>query len=238
MENLAGGGHSTRWAFSGFGRVVSFPPMTDPDTTLTDFLLAAVAAGLAVWAFSQPFGGAHGSLFAALGVAAFTGGIWHGWFAGQERGGLGGAIWLATLLAVGAANTALWLIVADMRLGIRGILTALAVAQFAFFAALVVFIARRFWLASAFGLPAVLAVLAAHGLALSNGGPEGPAQPGLWFAIAGLTLALLGAVIQVRGLGLHRVGLGHNAVYHLVETVALILMALSLPSYAALLSKG
>lgn len=212
--------------------------MTDPDTTFTDFLLAAVAAGLAVWAYSQPFGGAHGGLFAALALAALTGGIWHGWFAGQERGGRGGAIWLATLLAVGGANTALWMIVADMLPGIGTFLAALAVAQFALFAVLVVFIARRFWLTSAFGLPAVLAVLAAHGLALSNGGLGGPARPGLWFAVAGLTLALLGAIAQFRRIGFHRIRLGHNGVYHMVETVALILMALSLPSYAALFSEG
>jgi len=193
--------------------------VTERDTTWTDFALAALCAVFAVILLRA--GGAalhYAGLFAALGAAALFGALWHGWFAGRQQG-VGGALWLAVMLAIGLANTALWLIAGHV-LGESGaIFSALALAQFIAFAALVLIGKRSFLIASAFSLPPVLVLIAAHGWKLADGGGIDHA-----FGLAGFGTALAGAALQAARIGLPGLGLGHNALYHLVQALALTLV--------------
>ena len=183
--------------------------MSEPDVTLTDFALAVLCAGFAValLAAAPLFAG----LFAALALAALLGALWHGWFSGQS-GGRGGALWLGTMLAVGAANLFLWLIAADLIPGLRGPLRAVAFGQFALYAAAAMFLTRSFLLPSAFSLPPTLAVLA--GFALTANG----------LGVAGLALALGAAGLQAAKVGAPRLGLTHNGLYHIIQGAAFSLV--------------
>jgi hypothetical protein len=132
----------------------------------------------------------------------------------------GGALWLAVMLAIGLANTALWLIAGDVTGGPGGLFTVIGWGQFAAFAALVVIGYRSFLLSSAFSLPPVLVLIGIHAM-----------QPGLGhrLALAGFVLALVAAGLQAGRVGLARFGLGHNALYHLVQALAFTLVFASVP---------
>ncbi|SMH33905.1 hypothetical protein [Maritimibacter sp. HL-12] len=194
--------------------------MRDRDTVWTDFFLAALSFGLVI-ALPAINGvpGLYALLFAALGLAALLGGIWHGWFSGAQVG-LGGAIWLGVLTAIGGANLALWLIAADL-LGARG-LVLVGWGQLAVFLLLALLVSRGFLLASGFSLPPVLLLLAAHGWKLVEGGGSVHA-----FGLAGFATALAGAALQAARIGLPALGLGHNALYHLMQALALTLVFFS-----------
>jgi len=195
--------------------------MQEPDTTWTDFALAALCAVFVV-ALLRAGGPAllYALLFAALGAAALLGGLWHGWVSGRRAGD---GLWLAVMLAVGLANAALWLIAGRVlgHPGPAGLFPALAWGQLALFAAIALLGTRGFGLTSAFSLPPVLVLIVAHGL---DGGP------GHRFALAGFSLALVAAGLQAGKVALPRLRLGHNALYHLVQAVALTLVFLSAPT--------
>jgi hypothetical protein len=194
--------------------------MHDRDTVLTDFFLVALCAGFVlVLVGADGLALLYALLFAALGAAALAGALWHGWFPGAQAG-LGGALWLGVLLAIGVANLALWLIagqIMDARL-----LAVVGWGQFVLFAGLAVFVNRGFLLASAFSLPPVLVLIAAHGWKLAEGG--GPSHA---LGLAGFATAMAGAGLQAARIGLPAFGLGHNALYHLVQALAFTLVFLS-----------
>lgn len=192
--------------------------MQEPDVTLTDFALAALAFGFAgALAADGGVAALFAGVFAALGLAAFLGALSHGWF--TDRGhGAGAAIWLATMLAMGLASAFLWLIAARL-FGLAPWLgAAVAWGQFALLAGLAIFVTRNFFLASGFSLPPTLAVLA------------GFAWGGHWLGVAGLGLALAGAVQQA--LGIRGLGLSHNALYHVIQAAAFVLVFLAVPAVA------
>jgi len=194
--------------------------MTERDTTWTDFALAALCAVFAVILLGA--GGAallYAGLFAALGAAALAGALWHGWFRGAQAG-LGGALWLGVLLAIGVANLALWLIAGELMGG--PFLAVIGWGQFVLFAGLAVFVNRGFLLASAFSLPPVLVLIAAHGWRMAEGGGLSHA-----LGLAGFATALAGAGLQAARVGLPALGLGHNALYHVVQALAFTLVFLS-----------
>ncbi len=193
--------------------------MADPDTTLTDFALAALCAGFALALIGD--GGIateYALLFAALGLAALGGALWHGWFSGQHKG-LGGALWVAVMLAVGLANVALWRIGAV--LAASALLGWIAIAQALVYGALVLFVSRKFLLASAFTLPPTLLLVGLFAGRL----PEASAGLGL----SALVLALVGAGMQAARVGLPALRLGHNGLYHLVQAGAFTLLFIGRP---------
>lgn len=198
--------------------------MREADVTLTDFGLAAlcfVFAGMLVGgvAVAPLFAG----LYAALGLAAFLGALSHGWFWDRTRG-IGRANWLVTMLVIGAANLFLWLISARIFGWPEPWGALIAYGQFALYVALALFVTRSFLLSSGFSLPPTLALFA------------GFLWTGNWLGAAGLGVALAGAVQQAAKIpGL---GLTHNALYHVIQAVAFVLVFLAIPDLVALLEAG
>ncbi|GKY87259.1 DUF6962 family protein [Sinisalibacter aestuarii] len=190
--------------------------MKSPDVTLTDFALALVAAGFALALLGGGgLSGLYALLFAALAVAALAGGIWHGWFAGQQTGP-GGALWLTVMLSVGLANLALWRLTgALLQTPLPG---WIGWGQLVLFAALALFVSRSFLLTSAFTLPPTLALLWAFAADL--------AAPGHMPGAAGLAVALAGAGLQAARIGLPALRLSHNGLYHIVQAIAFTLVFL------------
>jgi len=191
----------------------------EPDVTLTDFGLAALCfAFVAALIGDGPVAALFAGLYAALGVAAFTGALSHGWFIDRTRG-IGRSNWLVTMLAIGGANTFLWLIAVQVFGFAPGWGAGVAYGQLALYTAFTVFVTRHFLLSSGFSLPPTLALLA------------GFAWTGNWLGAAGLGMALLAAGLQMaRVSGL---GLSFNAFYHVVQAFAFVLVFLAIPDVAA-----
>lgn len=198
--------------------------MTDPDVTLTDYGLAILCA-VFVWRLWRGRGlGLPGPwltlFFAATGVAALLGGTVHGFFA-LEGTAQNDVLWSATLIAIGVAAFAAWglgarLVLRDgLARGLIG-LTALVLTGYV---GLVLAGYREFRVAVLHYVPAtvflLLAVLVAH-----------RRRPGSGFrlAAAGLALSFIAAILQQLGIGLHPVWLDHNALYHVIEAGALVLL--------------
>lgn len=189
--------------------------MREADVTLTDFGLAALCVVFAgVLLGGGTLAGLFAGLYGALGFAAFLGALAHGWWWDRTRG-IGRANWLVTMLAIGLANTFLWLIVAKL-VGLAppwG--EVLAWGLFALYAGLALFVTRNFLLSSGFSLPPTLALIATF------------LWTGNWLGALGLVVALLAAGLQMAKVA--GLGLSFNAFYHVVQALAFTLVFLAVP---------
>lgn len=202
--------------------------LIEPDVALTDFGLAAecaLFAGLLCWrgAAGSALGRWFVVLFAALGLGALLGGITHGFLpdAGSDAAR---AVWAVTLIAIGVAALASWAIGAYMLFAgstARWVLMA-AGLMLMLNVAVVLYVSQSFLVAIAFYAPAIIFALAAFVLAYRASG-----NGVLLFAIAGIVLSLIAAVIQQTQTGIAALGLSHNALYHVVQAVGLLLIFLT-----------
>jgi hypothetical protein len=195
--------------------------LAEPDAALTDFgvaVEAAILAGLIArrgraaarrwWTF----------FFGALAIGALLGGIEHGFF--PDGVSLPSVIlWRLTLLALGltalaawgAGTTALARPTTWIPVGATGLFVAYALA--------VLFVTDQFGLAMAHYLPAALFLLAMLAHCWWRAGAR-PAAVG----VLGLVILLAGSWVQWRRIPLHPVYFTHNALDHLIEAVALLLL--------------
>ncbi len=199
--------------------------MAEPAVTLTDYGIAALCAVLAHLLYHR---GARGSgfrgwfttFFVATGVAALLGGTVHGFFP-DESSRAHSMLWSATLLAIGVATLTAWsagaklLFVPRMARWIQG----LAIAELVVYAFLVVSATEDFRLAIAMYLPASLFLLVALWL-----GWRRQRVPALKTAAFGLVLTLVAAAVQQLRVAVHPVYFDHNALYHVIQAVALVLV--------------
>ncbi|MGD8331402.1 MAG: hypothetical protein PVJ49_18360 [Acidobacteriota bacterium] len=196
----------------------------EPATTLTDYLLmvecAAFAALLARRGSPGFLRAAFVLLFVSVSLASFTGGTVHGFF--PEASSTGSRLlWPLTLLAIGVTAAVMLAIAAHLALGrARGRRVAwLASSLWVAYALVVVLGSREFYVAIAAYLPAMLLFMAALARRWLQ-----RRTPGVSAGLVGMLVALIGAAGQQAGIGLHPVYFDHNAVYHLVQAVALYLL--------------
>jgi uncharacterized protein DUF6962 len=199
--------------------------MTEPDVTLTDYALCAECAAFAWLIARRP-----ASLtelrrwtvlfFVCTALAALFGGTVHGFYAG-ESGGTGRVLWKISMLAIGATALAGWAIGAHLLFGDRSshFIVTIAAPLTALYAAVIVFVTDEFWVAVAGYLPAAAFLLAGFVRAAARGRTSW-ARLGAW----GLVLSFGAAAIQQLRIALHPVYFNHNALYHLVQAVALALL--------------
>jgi len=159
------------------------------------------------------------ALFASVAVAAVAGGTVHGFF--PEDASVGNRLlWLLTLLSIG--GTAAAMVAVALRLATSASdasLIAVAALGWIGYAGIVLLGSRDFLVAIGAYLPAALLLLAALILRRVRGRPKGTLA-----GLIGILLALVGAVGQQAGIGIHPVHFDHNAVYHLVQMAALYLL--------------
>lgn len=199
--------------------------MADPDVALTDFGLA-LECGLFVWLLARR--GAPGEplrrwwllFFGSIGLASLAGGLVHGFFddpASPQQA----ALWLLTLLAIGGAALAGWGIGARLlfRPAAARRVSAAAGLGFALYAAVVLFSQRSFLVAIASYLPAAVFLFVALAVVYK----QARARP-LLLGLVGLLLTFAAAGIQQGAVALHPVYFDHNALYHVVQAVALLLL--------------
>ncbi|MGH7530375.1 MAG: DUF6962 family protein [Gemmatimonadales bacterium] len=191
--------------------------ITDPDVVFTDLALAVLAAVFA-WRLRRaaPAEPRPALLMAGLASAAFFGAVFHG-------GGAARTVWLAVALSIVVVTAMLLSIALSLRARVlspraqRGVVAGYAVV----FAAAVVFVDDSFRTIVRFYGPAVLVAFVVAALeALRR-----HSRP--WALIAaGLGLSIVAAVLQRAAVGLHPTYFDHNAVYHVVQAAALIVLYL------------
>ncbi|MDX1514733.1 MAG: hypothetical protein R3174_13425 [Gammaproteobacteria bacterium] len=202
--------------------------IAEPAVTLTDYGLA-IECGVFVFLLCSKRVAERGLrngfivFFAALGTAALTGGTVHGFFP-DGSSVWHTALWNATLIAIGLVALSAWRIGGELVLSrriARAVLTA-ASALFLLYCTIVLFIVNIFAVAILHYLPAVAFLFAAYLIRYLRH-REGCFLMGL----IGLGLTFIAAGVQQAGIALHPDYFDHNALYHLIQALALLLLYLS-----------
>jgi len=199
--------------------------VTEPDVAITDYLLA-LECTLFVWLLyrrtpsSRAIRNSFALFFAATAVAATAGGTVHGFFldASSRAGNL---LWRVALLALGFTAFALWSLFALLLFSPRvsNAIRVVAGIELLGYAVLVLTASRSFRVAIAEYVPAVLMLCVAFVLMYLRG-----RDPTLLAGAGGIALAIVASYLQQRHVGIHPVYFNHNALYHLLEAVALLLV--------------
>jgi hypothetical protein len=163
-------------------------------------------------------------IFAALAASSLTGGSYHGFFPGKTESPDGRAVWITTMLILGLAAALTWILffmlcrARDLRWVIPPVAAAWVV-----YAYVVVRIDHSFRVSAIFSTPAVVAVLAFMLVRAIRDG-----HPNAKLASTAILLMLSAAVLQQLHVGLHPVWFNHNALYHLLEGIALAMLFVAL----------
>lgn len=202
--------------------------MLEPDVTLTDFALAIECGAFAFWLgrprrSSAPTGPAFVALFVASALAALLGGISHG-FLPDETTLPAKAAWTGTLVAIGVAAFACWVIGARLVLSDSGArrIAMLAGVLFIGYLAVILFVSRSFTIAVAGYAPAMAFLMIAFGLAYRR-------RPAAFLlaGLAGVTLSFVAAAVQQTRIDLVPVYFNYNALYHVIQALAFFLLFLA-----------
>ncbi len=198
--------------------------MTEPDVTLTDYLLTLECLVISILILRRRplsvFGRWLLVFFGAIGFAALAGGTFHGFF-NQPVTPWHEALWILTMLGIGVAGLAAW------HMGIRLMalpqaekgISLLSLVLLCLYAALVVSGTHAFIVAILYYLPPVLFLLA--GLVLyawrHRHGRAG-------IAAAGMVLTLIASWVQAEGIGVHPQYFTPSALQHVIQAMALLLI--------------
>jgi hypothetical protein len=197
--------------------------IAEPDVALTDFALAAEAGWLGALVARRgapiPARRWWTAFFWSVGAGALLGGVSHG-FVPPPYGVGGVALWRLTLLAIGAATLSVW---GAGALALGGtaapaIVTAARVL-FAGYAAVVLLVNDAFAIAIAHYAPAAMFLFGVLVRAWRR-----TRAPAALAGALGLLVLAAGSLAQSARLGIAPLHLTHNAVYHLVEMLALVLL--------------
>lgn len=202
--------------------------LLEPDVTLTDFALAIECALFVVLlsitsGWGLPFQTAFVFFFACNSLASFFGGLIHGYYPKQHRGA-GVFFWRGSLLALGASTIAIWAIGAQLLFSpeITRFITLGAIGAYLIYSYFLVTHIPTFFWAVLFYLPAVFFMLAAFAIAYSRSGEQA-----MLFGVIGALLTLLAAIIQRAKIKLHPRHFNHNALYHVVQLIAFLMIFLA-----------
>lgn len=203
--------------------------LAEPATALTDLALAAQA-----WVYFRRYTSPvvtrpgrdemrtwFAVLFGAVAVGAAAGSALHGPLS-DERARLHRILWRLSLASVGLAGLATWAIAARMLFGRRmaGALTALAGLRLARYVASLAGSHAAYRSAIGQYVPGAGLLLFAFTSRLANARDRRASAYGL----GALALTAGGTVAQQRRLGFHPRHFDHNAVYHVVQGIALVLL--------------
>ncbi|HSS66723.1 MAG TPA: hypothetical protein VLS27_20000 [Gammaproteobacteria bacterium] len=202
--------------------------IAEPDVTLTDYGLALECAVFAVLLYRLR--GSAGSartwftvFFAALSAAALAGGTVHG-FLYDEASLAHQVAWNATLIAIGVVALSAWMIGSRFELVRRAgpLVRGTGIALFIAYCLTVLTVRNTFDVAIIHYLPAVFFLLVAFSASYLRSRKQ------YWLTgLIGLSLTLVAAGVQQLGIALHPVYFDHNALYHLIQAVAVLMLFVS-----------
>ena len=189
----------------------------DPDVVFTDLGLAALG-GYFAWRLRGRTGM---MVMAGLASAAFWGAMFHAFFPAQTATTGGYGIWLLVAFSIAVVAESL------LDFGLRILVDRLSPRASArntrvrrgvvfgyciFFAAIVLFVDESFSTIVRVYAPILLLALIASLVAR------------WWYIASGLVMAALASLLQQARVALHPVYFDHNAVYHVLQAVALVLL--------------
>jgi hypothetical protein len=198
----------------------------DPDVVFTDLGLALLAGYLAsrLWIVHRGGSTRTGAvLLAGLASAALWGAVFHAFFPDDTATRAGFIAWLPVAFSIVVAATAMLSLALDVLLPrlsptIRRMILGLYAAAFA---GVVVLVDESFGSIVRFYVPAlVLLLIAAGRQAVAGGGGE----RGWTLITAGLLVSVSAAVLQQAQVAIHPEYFDHNAVYHVVQAVAVVVL--------------
>jgi hypothetical protein len=199
------------------------PSVLEPAVTLTDFALFALNAILALRIFrvptSLPIARRHWVLlFASVSAGALAGAISHGWFPEETHAGY--IIWRVTMLLVGIAGIASFLVATSLIFRNRFATSFVIIAVLAWvaYAAVILFVRSDFHVGVMFYVPGALLLLVAFIRQSFSSTPLG------LLGASGMLLTFVAAYIQGAGIAINPRYFDHNATYHLVQAVGLLLV--------------
>ncbi|HEV7595333.1 MAG TPA: hypothetical protein VGO33_10065 [Gemmatimonadaceae bacterium] len=196
--------------------------LTEPAVTLTDYALAIECVAIVLLLMRGDAGDRTCRFwfvvfFASAAAASLLGGTVHGFFpdtANETRQ----ILWKATLLAILVTSLAGWNIGATILFSGRGatVVRGLAGVQLVLLALIVLFVRPEFLMAIVAYVPATLFLLIALIAAYRS-----RRLPPLRWGIIGLGLTFVAAAVQRLHLSVHPYYFNHNALYHVIQGVAL-----------------
>lgn len=189
--------------------------MLEPDVTLTDYLLSLLCAVFAGWCWRRRAAAWrwYVAFFCTLSLASLLGGTVHGFIPSGRWSDL---LWCGVLLSLGGTAVAMWGITTTLlcRDATRRPAMAVVAVLAAVYAAAVIGGVRGFAVSIVAYLPAAIGMLVAY--------VHHRRHPGHWNAgIFGVLLTFVAAGIQVGQVALHPTWCNHNALYHLIQAIAL-----------------
>ncbi|MFQ5929580.1 MAG: hypothetical protein ACE5MK_07765 [Acidobacteriota bacterium] len=199
--------------------------ITEPDVTLTDYGLA-VECALLVY-FLRRLGNRSQSLrnwfllfFGSTAAAALAGGTVHGFFLDVQTLGYQ-ILWPLTLVAIGVTALAAWVIGARIYFSpkVAGWVSIIAVIEFAGYCLVVLFVTHSFSIAVINYLPAAIFLTVVFFVIYCQA-----RERQVLIGLGGLLLTFIAAGIQQAGIALHPTYFNHNALYHLLQAVALFMI--------------
>ncbi len=207
---------------------MAFINIAEPDVTLTDYGLALECALFAVLIYrlrdsAGPARTWFAVFFAALSLAAVTGGSVHG-FLYDETTRAHLMAWNATLIAIGVVALSAWMIGSrfEFARGAGRFLRWTGTALFIAYGLVVLFVRNTFAVAIIHYLPAVFFLLFAFASSYIRN-----RRTYLLTGLVGLSMMLVAAGVQQLGIALHPVYFDHNALYHLIQAIAVLMLFLS-----------
>jgi hypothetical protein len=196
----------------------------EPDVALTDLALALETGAFALLtarqeSFRHQLGRLTSLLFLCLAASSLLGGAYHGWFPLGTATAAGQAVWTLTMLSIGAAATTLWLLAGALTARPPRWLVPAALALLLTYSAVVLFVDDHFWVSIAFSVPPLVALLGIFLAKIVKLQSKGAA-----FGFSAILLMFLASTLQQLRVGVHPTYFNHNALYHLIQGIALALL--------------
>jgi len=199
--------------------------ITEADVTLTDYGLA-IECALFTYLVprhgnpQQPLRTWFALFFGSVSAAALTGGTVHGFFLNPNTTG-NIILWRATLIAIGVSALAGWGLGATLLVspGVARRIILAAAVEFVAYSVLVLLISQRFMFAVINYLPAVMWLALALAIVYAR-----VRQRPVLLGLAGLLLTFVAAGVQQAGVALDSIRFNHNALYHVIQAIALLMI--------------
>jgi len=199
--------------------------ITEPDVTLTDYLVATECA-LFTYLLARKGDQKHplriwfAVFFGSISVAGITGGTVHGFFLSTETLEYM-ILWPSTLVAIGVTALAAWVIGARIYFSpkVAGMVSVVAAIGFAGYCLIVLFVTQSFSISVINYLPAVIFLTVIFTLIYSQA-----RERQVLVGLIGFLLTFIAAGVQQGGIALHPIYFNHNALYHLIQAVALFMI--------------
>ena len=162
--------------------------------------------------------------FIFLGVSTATGGTVHGFFPDESSAG-SQILWKLTLLSVGLTSMSAWIVAAGILSSGRNQrwLAFVALPQVGVYGTNVLLVTQKFWITMTIYLPAAFLLLTAFGYTFWR-----DRRSFLLVGALGLVLTFVAAYVQVNRISIHPQYFNHNALYHVVQAIALAMISLGM----------